>query len=185
MPIVNVYGSSEGLVGSSAPDELPLTFASDCCIAELVDDENRRVPMGATASAVLVTNLFNHTQPLIRYRIEDRFTPQLNPANGHLRAMVEGRSSDLIQIGGLTVHPLTIVSPLTARAEVVDFHIVPTGHGVHVEVVAPEGTDGEQLRAHILESMAAAGVRHPDVTVDVVDSLRRVPHSGKVVARAP
>jgi phenylacetate-coenzyme A ligase PaaK-like adenylate-forming protein len=183
VPILNIYGSSEGLVGCSAPDELPLTFASDGCITELVDDDDRPVPMGTPATAVLVTNLFNHTQPLIRYRLEDRFVRQPNGTSGHLRALVEGRASDLIHIDGLTIHPLTVVSPLAARADVVDFHVVSTGTVVHVEVVAPGGADRERLEAEIVRSMRAASVRHPVVTVDVVDTPRRLAHSGKVAVR--
>jgi phenylacetate-coenzyme A ligase PaaK-like adenylate-forming protein len=183
VPIVNSYGSSEGLTGGSEPDGLPITFASDGCITELVDDHNRPVPMGAPARAVLVTNLYNHTQPLIRYRLEDRFIRQPNPESGHLRAAVDGRSSDLIQAGGLTIHPLTIVSPLTARAEILDFAIEPEGGGIHVDVVSSGGTDPIQLRSDLVRSMQAVGVGQPVVTVDVVDALHRLPHSGKVAAR--
>ena len=54
-----------------------LTFACDMCIAELVDDDGRpgRSP-GETAAKVLVTNLHNLTQPLIRYELTDRFTAE-------------------------------------------------------------------------------------------------------------
>jgi phenylacetate-coenzyme A ligase PaaK-like adenylate-forming protein len=184
VPIVDVFGSSEGLVGTSAPDERALTFASDCCITELVDDDDRPVPAGTMGTAVLVTNLFNHVQPLIRYRLEDRFVRQPNPGSGHLHALVDGRASDLIEVGGRTVHALTISSPLTARAEVVDFHLMATGEGVHVEVVAPGGADGPALRAEIVASMEAAGVERPVVTLDVVESLHRLADTGKVAARA-
>jgi phenylacetate-coenzyme A ligase PaaK-like adenylate-forming protein len=57
-----------------------ITFATDCCIVELVDDDDRPVPPGATSSGILVTNLFNRGQPLIRYRIDDRVV-QLAPAS--------------------------------------------------------------------------------------------------------
>ena len=51
-----------------------LSFASDLCLAELVDEGNNPVPAGITAAKVLVTNLHNLTQPLIRYELTDRFT---------------------------------------------------------------------------------------------------------------
>jgi phenylacetate-coenzyme A ligase PaaK-like adenylate-forming protein len=40
---------------------------------ELVDEHDRPVRPGTPSSSILVTNLYNHAQPLIRYRIEDRF----------------------------------------------------------------------------------------------------------------
>jgi len=38
-----------------------------------VDAENRPTPLGQTSAKVLITNLHNHTQPLIRYELTDRF----------------------------------------------------------------------------------------------------------------
>ena len=91
VPIVNVYGTSEGLVGVSPPDDRWLAFADDCCIVELVDEHDQPVPPGSSSAAVLVTNLYNHVQPLIRYRIEDRFLAGLPAADhGHLRARGRG-----------------------------------------------------------------------------------------------
>jgi phenylacetate-CoA ligase len=45
-PIVDTFGSSEGLVGTTAPDDDVLVFKSDMCIVELVDAANRPVPPG-------------------------------------------------------------------------------------------------------------------------------------------
>jgi phenylacetate-coenzyme A ligase PaaK-like adenylate-forming protein len=182
VPIVNAFGTSEGLVGSSAPDELPLTFASDGCITELVGDDGGPVSDGETATAVLVTNLYNHTQPLIRYRLEDRFVRQANPTSGHLHAVVDGRASDLVHVGGSTIHPLAVVSPLTAHPEIVDFHVKQAGNGIHVDIVAPGGVDAGCLRTDVVASIEATGARRPVVTVEIVDSLRRHPHTGKLAA---
>ena len=43
------------------------------CIVELVDADNRPVPPGVPSARVLVTNLTNLTQPLIRYELNDVF----------------------------------------------------------------------------------------------------------------
>jgi phenylacetate-coenzyme A ligase PaaK-like adenylate-forming protein len=40
-PVINAFASTEGLVGHSDPGGLVLTFASDTCIAECVDDAGR------------------------------------------------------------------------------------------------------------------------------------------------
>jgi phenylacetate-coenzyme A ligase PaaK-like adenylate-forming protein len=46
---------------------------TDMCIVELVDDDHRPVPRGIPSTKVIVTNLYNVTQPLIRYELTDTF----------------------------------------------------------------------------------------------------------------
>jgi phenylacetate-CoA ligase len=43
-PVVDTFGSTEGLVGASAPNDSVLVFNTDMCIVELVDADNRPVP---------------------------------------------------------------------------------------------------------------------------------------------
>jgi len=43
VPVANAYGTTEGLVGASPPGDRTMTFASDCCITELVDEADRPV----------------------------------------------------------------------------------------------------------------------------------------------
>jgi phenylacetate-CoA ligase len=74
MPLINQFTSTEGLVGHSGPGGTVLSFASDMCLTELVDEDNQPVPDGTPSAKVLLTNLYNHTQPLIRYELTDRFT---------------------------------------------------------------------------------------------------------------
>src|SRR6202021_4053521 len=74
VPVINMFVSTEGLVGHSEPGRPVFTFASDSCIAECVDDAGDPVPDGTTSAKVLLTNLHNLTQPLIRYELTDRFT---------------------------------------------------------------------------------------------------------------
>ena len=89
IPLINQFASTEGLVGHSEPGGTALTFASDMCIAELVDSGNQPVPDGTPSAKVLLTNLYNHTQPLIRYELTDQFTRHpAGPGSGYLRATV-------------------------------------------------------------------------------------------------
>jgi hypothetical protein len=102
VPVINTFVSTEGLVGHSEPGGMMLTFASDTCIAECVDEAGRPVPDDTASARVLVTNLHNLTQPLIRYELTDRFTPADASAGGFLRASVEGRSEDIFCYGDIT-----------------------------------------------------------------------------------
>ena len=68
----NYYGSSEavGLTYECAAQRLHVN--SDWYILEPVDEHDRRVPPGELSHDVLVTNLANRIQPIIRYRMGDR-----------------------------------------------------------------------------------------------------------------
>jgi hypothetical protein len=90
VPVIDMFVSTEGLVGHSEPGGTVLTFAGDTCLAEYTDDEGRPVPDGVASSKVLVTNLHNLTQPIIRYELTDRFTPAGTSEGGALRASAEG-----------------------------------------------------------------------------------------------
>ena len=106
VPVINQFASTEGLVGQSEPGGSVLRFASDLCLAELVDADNQPVPDGTASAKVLVTNLHNLTQPLIRYELTDRFVrPPGLPHGGYLRASVEGRADEPFRYGRLEVHP--------------------------------------------------------------------------------
>ena len=48
VPLVNTYGATEGLTGVSPPDDPVVTFASDACIVEPVDEHDRPVPPGVS-----------------------------------------------------------------------------------------------------------------------------------------
>ena len=186
VPVIDTFGSSEGLAGSSPPDDAAITFASDHCIVELVDERDRPVPMGTSSASILVTNLYNHVQPLIRYRIEDRFRriPD-NPDHGHLRAKVDGRSSDILHFDGVDVHPHAVSTWLTHTTAIVDFQVRQTPRGVDIDVVAPAGVDGTRVADDVRRGLVQAGVADPAVRVAIVDMLPRDPKSGKLATFVP
>jgi phenylacetate-coenzyme A ligase PaaK-like adenylate-forming protein len=187
VPVVNTYGNTEGLVGVSPPDDPVITFASDACIVEPVDRDDRPVPPGTASAAILVTNLFNPVQPLIRYRVDDRMVQRPGvPDHGHLRAEVEGRAGDVLRYGDVIVHPLVIASPLEHAAAVADFQVRQTPAGVDVDVVPGAGTvDTAALAALVAEHLRHAGLVDPVVTVTAVAGTRRDPRTGKAPLFVP
>ena len=119
VPVLDTFGSTEQLIGSSPPDDEVLVFSEDGCIVELVDADDRPVPPGTPSAAVLITSLENRLQPLIRYRLTDSFVQQ-PPAEGHgyLRARVQGRSDEVLRFGDVLLHPLVVRSVLAHTPEV-------------------------------------------------------------------
>jgi phenylacetate-coenzyme A ligase PaaK-like adenylate-forming protein len=74
----------------------------DWAILEVVDEDNQPVPDGEKGAKVLITNLANYVQPIIRYEVGDVLTmatEDCDCGNNMPRIdHVEGRDSDVFQI---------------------------------------------------------------------------------------
>ena len=98
---MNTFATSEGLIGSSGLDDELITLDTDGCIIELVDDCYQPLPPGTPSAKVLITNLYNYLQPLIRYELGDSFTRQPDSTeHGHMRVTVDGCSDAILHYPG-------------------------------------------------------------------------------------
>jgi phenylacetate-CoA ligase len=180
VPPVNQFTCTEGLAGQSDPGGTVLSFASDMCITELVDENNEPVPDGTPSAKVLVTNLYNQTLPLIRYELTDRFTRHpADPGHGHLRATVEGRADDTLHFGTVAIDPLTIRTVMVRTPAVLEYQVRQTGNGIDVAVVARGQLNRAALTAALKHSLVAAGLPHPHVHVGCVADIQRHPETAK------
>lgn len=180
-PIINTFATSEGLVGASGPDEPDITLANDACIVELVDARNQPVPAGTPSAKVLVTNLYNHLQPLIRYELGDSFTRQPDSdGHGHMRVQVQGRADEILHYGHADVHPVVLRSVLLARPEVIDYQVRQTSSGIAVCAVLQRTVDLNLLRRGLRAALQRAGLADPEVRIDAVAALPRHPETGKL-----
>jgi phenylacetate-CoA ligase len=176
--VVDQFASTEGLSGVSEPGEPVLTFASDMCLVELVDTDGRPVPPGMPSAKVLVTNLHNLTQPLIRYELTDRFVQQ-DAVSGHLRAAVEGRSDDVFRYETVHVHPLVVRTVMVATPAVSEYQVHQTRRGIQISVVAGDDLDEAALTAALVTNLTHAQLTDPEVIVRRVDSIARHADTGK------
>jgi phenylacetate-CoA ligase len=168
VPLIDQFASTEGLAGSSDPDSEVINFASDMCMVELVDERR-----------VLVTNLHNFTQPLIRYELTDCFVRQPSaPDHGHLRATVRGRADDVFRYGSVEVHPHVIRSVMVGTPAVREYEIRQTEQGLDASVVAD--SDYGELGAALESALRDAGLDDPHVRVRAVDCIWPHPATGKV-----
>jgi len=116
--IGNYYGSSEavGLTYECAAQRLHLN--TDWYIVEPVDEHQHPVPPGQLSDSVLVTNLANRIQPIIRYQMDDRIAidPHICSCDSPFPAVdVVGRTDDILTFQtpqGESIHilPLTIAT---------------------------------------------------------------------------
>jgi phenylacetate-CoA ligase len=182
---IDMFASTEGLVGHTEPGGTVFTFATDTCLAECVDDAGRAVPDGTTSGRVLVTNLHNHTQPLIRYELTDRFTPAGLSAAGFLRATVDGRADDGFRYADITMHPSVLTTALLQTPAVREYQVRQTPRGVTVAVVADTDFDHAALAERIERGLRQAGLTDPEVSISRVESITRDPLTGKAKRFVP
>jgi phenylacetate-coenzyme A ligase PaaK-like adenylate-forming protein len=180
VPVINSFASTEGLTGTSQPGGTLITFATDICLAELVDPAGQAVPAGTPSAKVLITNLHNLTQPLIRYELADSFTaaPATQPG-GYLRATVEGRDDGILRYGRHSIHPHAVRTVLASAAAVTDYQVRQTQAGIDVTVAASHDLDRAALATALAHSLRHAGLPDPQVTITVTAAITRNPQTGK------
>ncbi len=189
---VDMYASTEvGVVAIGSRDDVGLHVCEEA-IVEVVDDRGAPVPPGMPGSKVLLTNLVNRAQPLIRYELADSVVlaagpdPSGRPYDRIQR--VDGRSDDVLALpaadGGLvSVHPYVLRAPFTLLPEVVQYQIVHRRDELLVRVVPRRRSEPdlvERVETAMRTAVAGAGARI-DVSVVAVDRIEREPgHAAKV-----
>ncbi len=186
------YGASEaGYIAFECDRHAGLHLFEDQVLIEVVDDDYRPVPLAEPGSRLLVTNLLNRTQPLIRYELNDLLTVSPNLCScgrpSRLLETVGGRSDDVLEMpategGTIKVHPVTLRSPLAGVGALSEYRIVYGAGGLRVDAVLT-GADGRQACGEIETGLRAAlakrGVRVPPILVESVAEIPRHPRSGK------
>jgi len=69
--VVETYGTTEAVVLANQCKHGKMHINEDYVVIEAVDDDNKPVPDGVASKKVLITNLINKLQPLIRYELRD------------------------------------------------------------------------------------------------------------------
>jgi len=189
-----VYAATEApVLASSAPGHAGLHLCEDLLVVEVVDERNRPVPPGTPGYKVLVTNLVNHAQPLIRYELSDSVTLADGPdptgrPYGRI-ARVDGRSDDILHLpapagGEIQVHPYRLRAPFLGFPDVRQYQVLHDRRGLHVRVVlrpsAPRETTAS-VRAALVRELHAVGAVPPPIEVEAVAAIEREPgHAAKL-----
>lgn len=127
----NSYGASEFMSIGWECNQGQMHANTDWVILEPVDEQGRPTPAGESSHSVLLTNLANHVQPLIRYDLGDQLTLHTDPcACGSTLPVIEvrGRRDDALVMTGLdgqavTLLPLALTTVLEDEAGVFDFQL--------------------------------------------------------------
>jgi len=182
--IYDCWACSEGVQAVPCAARNGMHLPDDLVIIEPVDRNGRAVAPGEPADKILFTNLYNRTQPLIRYEITDAMTMMTGTCEcgcEHRRITdLAGRTdSFFIYAGGSAVHWLGMTTVLLNDPAVVELQVTQTRRGVDVAIATNGPCDIESLRRGLADVMTKAGLPDPEVTIREVDALDRL-WSGKL-----
>jgi phenylacetate-coenzyme A ligase PaaK-like adenylate-forming protein len=130
-----------------------------------------------------LTNLYNLTQPLIRYDLVDAVTMSDEPCPcgcAHRRiTAVHGRIDGTFQYdNGAAVPRAALEQTVLATAGVANFFVGKTPGGVDVSVVTDGSCDRQHLQTELIDVLRRHGGPESDVVVREVGSIDRL-WSGK------
>ena len=183
----NWYGISEGgVLAADCSRHQGMHVLEDLFLVENVDEAGRPVPDGVIGHKLLLTNLFNRTQPMIRYELSDMVALESGECacGRSLRRVVaiEGRTSEIVRFpaaagGEVAVHPFTLESPFTEMPDVLQYKLVHEPTVLRVLVVAREDGARDAIARRIADTMVgalvAAGAIPPPVRVELLEALDR------------
>ncbi|GAA4918797.1 phenylacetate-coenzyme A ligase PaaK-like adenylate-forming protein [Stackebrandtia albiflava] len=146
---------------------------ADWVIAEPVDADHRPVPKGRTSHTVLVTNLANRVQPILRYDLGDSVLMRPDPCEcgDPLPAVrVQGRAAEVLTFDAPTGRPVTItplvLTTLIERVPGVElFQVLQTAPTVlRIRLRPASGRDPEAVwtavRTDLTGLLASHGLPH-------------------------
>lgn len=188
----NSYGASEAIAITLECPHGWLHVNADWFILEPVDREYRPTPPGQTSDSVLLTNLANHVQPIIRYELGDRVLVKPEPCacGSPLPAIqVEGRTDETLRLttpdgGAIDLLPLALGTVVEETAGVYRFQVIQRGPArlcVRLDV-APD-SDRMEVWAAVAGRLQHYLAKHglPELAIEL-DDTPPIPHpiSGKL-----
>ena len=187
------YGAAECFfMATSCQDFGRLHAMNDLCILEVVDTDYNPVPQGKYGEKVLVTNLANFTQPIIRYEIEDIAGYASHSCECGLSfptlLPIKGRKSDFLYFqkprGGYEkIHPYRLIIPLRYVHELRQYQFVQTARNelTFYYVTQYDGGDIEKQLRQILEEALKQANLESQVTLKLnrVENIPRNDRTGK------
>ncbi|PVZ10918.1 phenylacetate--CoA ligase family protein [Actinomycetospora cinnamomea] len=191
--VVDTYNASE-----ATPLSLPcrrgrMHVNADWFVVEPVDAEGAPVPDGQRSETVLVTNLANHVQPIIRYELGDSVVVGAEPCpcGSPLPTITaEGRTDEILRIPGaddaeVALLPMAVATVVEETPGVRGYQVVQTAPAtlalrLDVDPGARRDEVGQRARDRLDEYLRTQGAA-PGVAIELADDPPRPhPRSGKL-----
>lgn len=178
----DAYSSAECAAIANSCEHGWLHVCSERTIVEPVDEQYRPVPPGEQSYTVLITDLINHVQPIIRYDQGDSVTLRPDPCpcgNPFPAIRVMGRKNDMLRMrtadGALKqLSPMTFYVLLDMIPELRRWQVIQNGPlsvSLRIETVSPEvdARTWELVHQRVTEYFARQGL--PPVRVERASEL--------------
>jgi phenylacetate-CoA ligase len=169
----NEYGASECLSIAWECEHGAMHVHADWVLLEPVDADRQPVPPGTPSHSVLLTNLANRVQPVIRYDLGDSITllPPCRCGSSLPAIRVEGRQDDMLRFtdpNGATVDllPLVLTTVMEDEAGVYDFQLRQTDESTLRVVLGQQAAGAERrVRKALSEFLARSSL--PQVAIEI------------------
>ncbi|MBI1350089.1 MAG: AMP-binding protein [Actinomycetales bacterium] len=191
-PLVEGYAATEVPALSLQCIDGRLHVNTDWYTFEPVDEDRRPVPVGEESATVLVSNLANRIQPIIRYDLGDRVTLERAPCtcgSPFPVVTVEGRTNDVLTFERpdhrpVAILPLALGSAIEETPGLRRFQAIGTGpHALTVRIDVEQGYSRSDVWPLVEERVRAFLGSHgvADVAVEPDDKApEQDPRSGKL-----
>ncbi|MBQ1320319.1 MAG: phenylacetate--CoA ligase family protein [Solobacterium sp.] len=131
-----------------------LHINEDWVIVEPVDSDNRPVGCGQRSDKVLITNLSNCIQPLIRYELTDRIIVHDEKCRcGKMSRWleIEGRTDDILNFGNVQIAPMSLYKIMEEVRPIRRFQLVQRSlRRLELRIEAEDRTSAFHEAAHEL-----------------------------------
>lgn len=177
------YGASEGgTFAVECTSHRGLHLFEDLVIFEVVDRENQPVPPGEYGDKVLLTVLFNHTQPLIRYELSDSVAMSAESCSCGcefaLIKRIQGRQEEVLHLptrdrGTVPVHPMVFYRILDA-VPVTGWQVVQEEERLSIRLSGEkQGVDEAALIETVEQALLRQGAATPPIAIQWKDHVAR------------
>jgi phenylacetate-CoA ligase len=178
-PVLNEYGTSECMSIAFGCSEGWLHVNADWVMLEPVDADYRPTVPGEISHTVLLTNLANRIQPVIRYDLGDAVVANPEPCrcgNTLPAIRVEGRREDVVTMlaaDGRPVRlpPLALTTVVEEAGNVHRFQIVQSASNTLMLRLAVDSAERKQAAFRraaqaLRDYLARQGISHPHIALD-------------------
>ncbi len=181
--LFNQYAATEsGSLAAECDHHLGMHLFEDLTMVEVVDYQNRPLPPGVYGDKLLLTVLFNRTQPLIRYELNDSVRLASSPCPcGRSFALIDdiqGRMEDVLSFparagGMVAVQPL-VFSQVMDMAPVSGWQVIQEKDSLHVLLSSVRGEFADEKLADTLRhALVEQGAVVPPIHVQRVSAIPR------------
>ncbi|WP_373482945.1 phenylacetate--CoA ligase family protein [Acetobacterium sp.] len=189
-PVQTSYSCTEGGTIACECPEKHFHINDDWIIVEPVDHQNQPVPDGVQSDKILITNLYNYTQPFIRYEVTDRVVMHHEPCpcnNPSPWLTLEGRTDDILTFYEegkvIKIPPLAIYATLKEIHGILRFQLIAHGQNqLELRITPGIGYEPQRLfeaaQQNLSVFLASHGVTTAHISFSDLTPMQH-PQSGK------